>query len=394
MHPPVLKLSPVALPAGPARVLAPLGGRAFEMQDASRTLILTAPGAADSRLVIVPRGLGRPTFAERDPRGFRSRPTGEVCAPRRWLAAGGVCALISRGGASVGPRACAPALPAPDGPPRWLAIRIPGLDLIAAAGAASSAEPVAVLAGRVRAVSAAAAARGVCRGMSAPLARRRCPGLRMVAPGEAGALLARVAAELEGELGSVRRERRTLLVQVACGARHADALSYGGVLARRLWQAAGVTVAVAIAGSPDAAARLARLLEAGDCAVVPKGGEGPWSCRGPRVGSERRSTAGASWWGPRLEDIEGAVAEARALAFAVAAPCTLDVAGPRGRIRVRLASAARHPGPVLAAQAEEALRRAFSALGGCDRVELRASSRAARPTEVRPRQLVLASGLR
>lgn len=293
------------------------GGRFFVVRG-SGDRVVTLPDAAGPLGVVVPRGFGHPLIATRTAAGFRAEPTGEPCAPARWASAGGIAAWLRRVPTPRGPvhaveRAVEPA----ENAGLWVCVRPTALDWAAVRWMDASAGhgPVAVADRWIRGVSPTARARGVRRGMSLALARRRCPELRVVAAPPQEALRERLVSVLSGDYGPVETRRGAFLLRLPHLWSGAPAgLASGERIAQRLWQALGVEVRVGIAESQADASGLARMLDPGWVGVAPAEAGGVWSASGKASGSWVRGERAAAWRGEAMPDIEGAVELCRGLA--------------------------------------------------------------------------------
>jgi hypothetical protein len=322
------RLSPAPEASPLAARLARRGGRAFLIGD---ELVLAMPGAGGPQ-VLVPRGFGRPLLAVSVAGAMRALGTGAPCHPARWVSVGGVAARVREVPLPRGPARALPAQDAPAGDAEgpWLVVRTEAL----AGSAARLLDPsvghgaVVVAGPRVRAVSAQAARAGVRLGQSVALARRKCPGVRVVAAPDDAAVEAAVAGVVGGEkVGGAWR------VRLPAGG---DAGEHAARVLRRLWQRAGVEAAGAVAERVEDAAGLARVLRPGQVGVVPAAAAGAWAGRGG-PGRWWAGDRAASWQGAALPDLDGAIARARGLADAVPArdgALRFTVRGEQGEARV------------------------------------------------------------
>ncbi len=311
------RLGVALLPAAMDVPLARRGGRAFALRGPRSDLTVALPEVGGALQVLVPRGFGHPLIASRVSGEFRADPTGEPCAPARWVAAGGIAAWAREVPPPAGPtRAIAPlSARSADGP--WICVR-PAATAWAALRLrepAAGRGPVVVAARWVLGASAEARARGVCRGMSVALARRLCPGL-VVRPPVAGIDLVSEVAQRMGEwFGESLKTRGCILARLpAQGALAPGALGQAQHVARLIWQELGVEVRVAIAATPDAAKRLARWLEPGWVAVAPVKATEAWAARPAARARMLTGVHRSGWCGTPTPDLEGAVARAQALA--------------------------------------------------------------------------------
>lgn len=331
------------LPAPMELRLARRGGRAFAPRGPTGEIRVVLPEVGGAYTVLVPRGFGHPLPARRDGGALRAEQGGTACAPARWVPAGGLAAWLRAVPAPRGPVRAVPAeLPiGADG--AWIHVRVAALEwstlrrIVPAAGHGA----VAVADRWVRAVSPAARARGVSRGMSTALARRRCPGLVLL-PRPIARLESAIEASLRQWLGGVTPCGRGYLARLDGSAGSGPgALVHAERLARLLWQELGVEAKVGIAASAEAAAGLSALLEPGWVGVVAPDAEAAWASAAP---AHARASAGgrrAGWHGEPLPDVQGAAARARLLSTSVhgaakGASVRVRIEGARGTRSTRV----------------------------------------------------------
>jgi hypothetical protein len=205
--------------------------------------------------------------------------------------------------------------------------------------------------------------------MSAPVARRRCPSLRVVAaPAHDG--IARAHALLE-EIGEVSHVAGALCVTLDAGELGATAaLARATAVARRLWQGTALEAVVVVAARADDAATLAGLLDAGQVAAVPRGAAGAWASR-----PSARITA--TTWRGDAPDLEGAVASAVGLGRGAAAgiALTFTALGLEGAPARAWSVTLPHGAGVAVREAlvEGAARRALRLAGGVRELRVRAA---------------------
>lgn len=300
--------------------LARRGARAFAVRGGGDEVLVTLPGVVGPVCVLVPRGHGWPLLARRAAGALRAVPTGEPCAPARWDVAGGLAARVRPVEPPRGP-VMAELGPEPRQGEGWVCVRPSDLAWSALRREDPSAGhgPV-VLADRwVRAASPEAQARGVSRGMSLALARRKCPNLQ-VRPAVSGVRLGlEIGAWLGGELGEARRVPGGWLVRWAVeGRESSEVLAEMAGLARRIGQRFGVRVRAAAAVTEAAARGLVSALEQGHVAAAEPQATRQWEARAPRVSTWAASARRAGWEGRPWADVEGAVELVRALAGEVA----------------------------------------------------------------------------
>lgn len=347
------------VPCFPASILAEdvaaRGGRCFVVRHAGvpadGELMVAIPGVAGVRQVLVPRGLGRPLIGRPAANGWIVEGSGEACSARRWLAVGGLAARVRPVGLPKGPAvAVAPLRRGGPAAGAWLAVRVvnPALTAWSLADASVRNGAVAVVGPRVIEVSAAARASGVALGMSARLAVRKCPGLRILPPPERN-LLEAARVLLEAEVGDTQRQRGALFVRLSATS-VAELFAFAEQVALRLWQELGLRARLAVAAEAGAAVRITRLLEADSMALVPATASAAWR----RRGGPSRPGIGV---GPSLVDIEGIVAKARALVERAPGPGALRVDAGGRAIELRLGSAS------AVGQVENALRAQALQLG-------------------------------
>jgi hypothetical protein len=324
--------------------LARRGGRAFVARALGGDITVTLPEVTGPAQVLVPRGFGHPLLGRVVGGQLRAEPAGEPCAPARWVPVGGVAAWLREIPMPRGPtRAIAPVAHRPGTGPwicihpvatQWSALRL--------REPAMGRGPVAVAERWVLAASPAARARGVFRGMSVRLARRRCPGL-VIRPPVAGIDLVEEVERRVGQwLGVASRSRGRILARLPDGVVPGPtALAWAERLARLLWQELGVEVRTAVANTAEAAVGLAGWLEAGWAAVAAGDAGGAWAAR---ASMRARVTAGggnAAWQGAPTPDLEGVVARAQGLAAGLSevsrgGVLQVRVQGERGRASLRL----------------------------------------------------------
>ena len=403
------RLTPSLLGGASGARLARRGARSFKR---GGDVVVTLPHAAGPLHVLVPRGHGQPLIARRQlGGGFCAAVTGEPCAATRWTSAGAIAAWLRE---IPSPRGPSPALsplgcfaPAEgvgtEGTGPWVCVRV----VAASWAAARRADPsvghgtVAVAGRWVLGVSPAARARGVCRGMSLSRARSLCPGIRLVPPAEGAMpseLVDEVVALLERDLGAVTRRRGAVLVRLASGPaneRPGDRLAQAGHLARRLWQALGVEVRIAVADAPEDAVALSRQLDVGWVAVVPPSANGAWHARHAAPGTWTTGRKSATWRGPLIPDLEGAATVCRDLSRALAlgeggGTVRIVAAGPGGEVRVVVPLPPGCDRATRATLVEAAVRTPLLAARGAFSVRVEATH-AARPA-IAP--VALAPGLR
>jgi hypothetical protein len=186
---------------------------------------------------------------------------------------------------------------------------------------------------RVLGASPVARSRGIIRGMSLALARRRCPNLQVWAAAE-GALQQSVGERLGGWLGPVTGIRGGFLARLPanCGEPRA-ALDAAARLARLLWQELGVECRVSVAATAGAARGLAALLEPGWVGHAAASAADAWARPAPRAAASSAGESEAIWAGAAMPDIEGVAARARILSEPLAR------AARGGVLRVRVVGA-------------------------------------------------------
>ncbi|MDP2307639.1 MAG: hypothetical protein Q8P18_16570, partial [Pseudomonadota bacterium] len=310
------RIGAAALPVPMELRLARRGGRAFAPRDQPGDVTLALPEVGGAATVLVPRGFGHPLFGRRVGMDLRAEPAGEPCAPARWVPAGGVAAWLRPVPPPRGPTHAIRPEPIGDGAGAWVCVRPTALawSTLRLVTPAAGHGPVVVADRWVRAVSPAARARGVTRGMSLPLARRHCPELVAHAPSGGLDLTAEVARRLESWFGAVTpgrgaASRGALLVRLPSTlALGVGALPAAERIARLLWQELGVEARIAVAATSDAAHGLAGFLEPGWVGVAAPMAATAWSDAAPRAAACAASSRGASWQGVAAPDLEGAVA--------------------------------------------------------------------------------------
>jgi hypothetical protein len=236
--------------------------------------------------------------------------------------------------------------------------------------------PVAVADRWVRAVSPAARARGVARGMSLALARRHCPELVTYAPSGGVDLTAEVARRLEAWFGPVVTRRGGLFVRVSGpSAPGPDGVEVAERVARLLWQELGVESRIALAPTTEAARGLAALLEPGWVGVAAAAATAAWAGRTRSVARCAAGARRAAWRGAPLPDLEGAVARAALLTGGLRRSARgnllrVRIAGARASADVRVRVPERCGRVGLARLVEGVLRREGAALGPIEAVAL------------------------
>lgn len=284
---------------------------------ADRLLTLPGRGAA---VVLVPRGHGAPLLARESGSQFVSLSTGLVCTPVRWVSAGAVAAVLREAPA---PRPCAPVGVVPLRAEGVTVLRVHRL--AATSARVSDGAPAAVVkAGRVVAVNARSASRGVGAGMLVRRALSLCPGLRVHEPGDEQQRLAELGDWLAAEYGACVRVRGGFQLAAAPEGDDAVVLTALADLRTRVWQATGLTVKVVSAPDATAAGRLVRHLAGNWVANIPAASAALWAARLPLVRLHQSAVAG-SWAGESILDVEGVVSLAQALST-----------GARGAVRLRL----------------------------------------------------------
>lgn len=407
VRPSPLRLAPLPLPrVGPANRLARAGVRAFQARGPGpRDLVLAHPAARGLHLV-APRGFGHPMLARVVAGGYRAEPTGEPCSAVRWVPIGGVGAWLREVPLTLAPLAQRSSV-SNAGREGVLCLRPASLALAAARRADPSLgrAPVAVVAGRVVAVSGAAEAAGVARGQSLAVARRRCPGLRTVGPAGGEALAVELTALLEAELGPVRRVGADWLVPFPA-VDAADTLARATRLALRVWQRCGVEARVVAAADEADARGLVGLLHPGIAAVVPTEAAGAWAARGASAARWMAGPRRASWSGAPVPDLEGAAALLQGLSeslrgAAEGAALLFTVDGDGGRVTARVpVPPGIEPGE-LAARVDSVARPMLARAPGVRALKMRVVARRrggvappSLPAERAPRQLALLPGVR
>lgn len=346
------RIGAAALPVPMELRLARRGGRAFAPRDQLGDVTIALPEVGGAATVLVPRGFGHPLLGRRIGAELRAEPAGEPCAPARWVPAGGVAAWLRAVPPPRGPTHAVRPDPVGDGAGAWVCVRPAALawSTLRLVTPAAGHGPVVVADRWVRAVSPAARGKGVSRGMSLALARRRCPDLVAYTPSAGLDLVAEVARRLEAWFGTVTHAsalrggggRGALLVRLPGSALPgAGALPAAERIARLLWQELGVEARIGVAPTADAAYGLAGFLEPGWVGVAAPMATAAWAGRAPRVAQCAAGSHRASWQGVAAPDLEGAVSRAGLLTAGLVRAARggtlrLRLRGARGRADVRL----------------------------------------------------------
>lgn len=304
------RIGAAALPVQIELGLARRGGRAFSNRDQAGDVTLALPEVGGAATVLVPRGFGHPLLGRRIGADLRAEPGGEPCAPARWVPAGGIAAWLRAVPPPRGPTQAVRPDPIGNGAGAWVCVRPAALawSALRLVTPAAGHGPVVVADRWVRAVSPAARARGVRRGMSLPLARRACPDLVAYAPSAGLDLMAEVARRLEAWFGAVvpmpgggaagAGHRGALLVRLPGAALVGpESLPAAERIARLLWQELGIEARIAVATTAPAAYGLAGFLEPGWVAVAAPMATAAWSGRAPRVAQCTTGSRRAAWQG-------------------------------------------------------------------------------------------------
>lgn len=358
--------------------MARLGGRCFVARSGpgEGDIFLTLP-AEGAQQVLVPRGLGSAVVARASAGGWCAEGSGVRLAASRWSAAGALAGWVRNVRLPAGP---VRALPLPAEPAAGGGWHVRVLPAAVEWAAARRSDPAAgrgavVVAGaRVVGVSPGARACGIVRGMSLPLARRKCAGLRQVAPVVSDTVRARIEEVVNGELAEALACRGGFAGRTRPMTAHA-AVAFAERLALRLWQAAGVEARIALAATERAATRLARILEPGQVAVAPPAAAAVWEAARPSariVTSVRRG----AWSGASVPDVEGVLALSQRLAPGTGGALRIRLRGERRTLSVAVAEGARSP----AARVEGALRAVALDLGPVTGLEVEALRNTARVT--------------
>jgi hypothetical protein len=380
------RIGAAALPVPMELRLARRGGRAFTPRDQPGDVTIALPEVGGVSTVLVPRGFGHPLFGRRVGGDLRAEPAGEPCAPARWVPAGGVAAWLRAVPPPRGPTHAVRPDPVGDGQGAWVCVRPAAVawSALRLVAPAAGHGPVVVADRWVRAVSPAARARGVARGMSLPLARRHCPELVAYSPSGGVDLVAEVARRLEAWFGTVtplsglRGGRHgALLVRLPGWAvAGPGALPAAERIARLLWQELGLEARIGVAATSDAAYGLAGFLEPGWVAVAAPMAAAAWAGRAPRVAHCAAGSRRASWQGVAAPDLEGAVSRAGLLTgglvrAARGGTLRLRLRGARGQadVRVRVPEACGRVG--LARLIEGVVRREGAGVGAIESLSIR-----------------------
>ncbi|MDP2312465.1 MAG: hypothetical protein Q8P41_06130 [Pseudomonadota bacterium] len=372
------RIGAATLPLAMEVRLARRGGRAFAPRDQPGDVTIALPEVGGPATVLVPRGFGHPLFGRRVGGELRAEPAGEPCAPARWVPAGGVAAWLRAVPPPRGPTHAVRAEPVGEATGAWMCVRPAALawSALRLVSPAAGHGPVAVADRWVRAVSPGARARGVTRGMSLALARRRCPELIAYAPSGGLDLGAEVARRLAAWFGGVTRRPGVLLVRLSGAAMPGpEALPAAERIARLLWQELGVEARIAVGATPEAARGLAALLEPGWVAVAAPMATSAWAGRAARAARCDAGSHRASWQGAPAPDLEGAVARATMLSGGLVRAARggvlrLRLQGARGQAdaRVRVPSGCGRLG--LARLVEALVRREGAAVGAIESMSL------------------------
>lgn len=308
--------------------LVACGVRVFREATPTADRLLTLPGRAGS-VVLVPRGHGAPRLAEEVQGQFRDAATGVVCSTVRWEPAGSVAAWLRE--------APAPRLSTPVGAVRLCARGVTFLRVskLALTAARCGEGPVAVVSGgRVRAVNARAAGKGLAVGARASEASAL--GVALIAPGDEQGRLTALGEWLQAEYGPAVRVRGGFLIPGAPEDGACTALGALAQLRARVWQATGLNVKAVAAPTSDSALRLGRRLPANYVAVIPSGAERLWTDRAGRAYGTRSGRTSGAWQGHAIVDVEGIVVLAQALLSAARGSVRLRMSTERGLIELGL----------------------------------------------------------
>lgn len=309
------------LPCLPGALLPLLsrGARVFRAAGPGQDRMVTLPGRL-GEVVLVPRGHGSPRLARELLGQFRDSETGVVLSTCRWEPAGTVAAHLRE--------VAAPRLSVPVPPVR---LRAGGATLLrvhrlgtTAARCAESASAV-VSGGRVRAVNAKAAAKGLVIGARAREAAAL--GVTTVAPGDEGARLEALGAWLRAEYGEVERVRGGFLVAGVPEAPGGAALGALADLRARAWQATGLCTKIVAGPSARSVLTLGRRLPGNyvgvvtDCAAWDRPADVQL-----RLGPTGR------WQGRAVADVEGLVVQAQGLLAAARGDLRVTLTTPGGPV--------------------------------------------------------------
>lgn len=384
-NPASTRLSPWASDL-PAAALLRRGGRIFRGVGPGADRLVTLPEIFGPVCALTPRGWGWPMLARRTAAGFRALLHGEPCAPARWAVAGGAAAWLRKVTFPRGPVHAELRSARPEGDrPDWLHLRVGDLAWASSRRASPTfGHGAVVIAGStIQSLSPEARSRGVSRGMAVAVARRRCPGLQVIAAPEAhgggAALAVEIGAWLEAEVGLAERVRGGWRIRWPS---ERGTVGLGGAerLLRRLWQAFGVEGRAAVAGSPAAAQALVRTLSPGWSAVAESQADAAWAA--PARAKARWSTGSlrSGWAGEVMVDVESVVAVARALSASLAKAAegngvVVRLEGERG-VAEALASIPRAAGaPFVPSAVEAAVRNMLLSVGAVGKITLRTRSR-------------------
>lgn len=365
------------LPCLPGTLLPLLsrGARVFRAAGPGPDRVVTLPGR-QGEVVLVPRGHGAPRLAREHLGQFRDSETDVVLSTCRWEPAGAVAAHLRE--------VAAPRLSVPVPPVR---LRAGGVTLLrvhrlgtTAARCAESASAV-VSGGRVRAVNAKAAAKGVVIGARAREAAAL--GVEIVAPGDERARLDALGAWLRAEYGEVERVRGGFLVAGVPEGAGAAALGALADLRARAWQATGLCTKLVAGPSARSVLTLGRRLPGNFVGVVTDGAA--WDR--PADAQLRLGPTGR-WQGSAVADVEGLVVHAQGLLAAARGDVRVTLTTPAGTIALALEIPAGAGRTEVCSRVETALRRALGS--GKSVSAITWASAAPRATaSVAPRQVAL-----